>query len=265
MPSWTATRKHSPALPPGQRQERSPASHATRQDRPADYLTVRWPHSRADLARPRAWVSLILGLICVGAGIGMMLDARIGVSSVDVFFSGLANTSSLTVGTVVIVASLVMVAATWPLGIHPGVGTAMSILLIGPAVDGARYLDSLLGVGTWDLPARGAWWLAGLTVFVAGVLGLFSANLGVSPYDHVTLAIAKLTGRSLGFARFLADGALLALGVLLGGSWGFGTVALLLVVPFALNQLLPPARRLIEGTKPTPDAHLGEPGSPPAG
>ena len=83
-------------------------------------------------------------------------------------------------------------------------------------------------------------------MFTAGIIGLFAANLGVSPYDQVTLAIAKLTRRSLGVSRFLVDACLLVAGFLLGGSWGLGTVAFLLLVPIALNRVLPPARGVVE-------------------
>lgn len=176
----------------------------------------------------------------------MMLDAGFGVAPADVFFSGLAETTGLTVGTIVIASYLVMIAATWPVGVKPGIGTLFSVLLIGPAVDLTRLLNNHLSVDAWPLLGSIVWWLAGLIVFTTGVLGLFAANLGVSPYDQVTLAVSTLTKRTLGFARLLVDGTLLLIGALLGGSWGVGTVGLLLAVPFALNRLLPHARTLVQ-------------------
>ena len=37
---------------------------------------------------PRAWVSLVLGVVLVGAGLGLMIDADLGVSPADAFITG---------------------------------------------------------------------------------------------------------------------------------------------------------------------------------
>lgn len=213
---------------------------------------MQWISGSDQVRNPRAWISLILGLVLVGAGVGMMLDAGFGVSPGDVFFSGVAHITGLSVGTIMVISYFVMVAGTWPVGIRPGPGTLACILLIGPAVDVMRLVDTAIGVPTWGTAALVGWWITGMLVFAIGVVGLFGAHLGVSPYDQVTLAVAKVTGRTLGVARFITDGSFLIVGVLLGGSWGWGTVVLLVVLPVALNRVLPRARRLITGTAPVP-------------
>lgn len=205
--------------------------------------------ARARRVRPyrnvRAWVALLGGVVLVGVGVGMMLDGLLGVSPGDVFFSGMSAATGLTVGTMVVVSYFVMVAATYPFGVRPGVGTLACVLLIGPMVDAARWVDASLGVLGWSVPALAAWWVAGFVLFVFGVVGLFAADLGVSPYDQLTQAVAKVTRRSLGVARFVVDGSFLLVGAVLGGSWGVGTVLLLLLVPVALNRVLPRARRFV--------------------
>lgn len=212
---------------------------------------------RTDSAAPpnsyrngRAWASLLLGLFAVGAGIGIMLDGGLGVSPADVFFSGLADTTGWTVGTIVVASYFVMVAATYPFGIKPRVGTLLSVLLIGPSVDLLLFVGQAIGVTSWSLLPHIAWWTLGLAVFTCGVVGLFAANLGVSPYDQVTQAVAKVTRRTLGVARFVVDGTFLIVGLLLGGAWGVGTVILLLVVPVALNRALPNVRAVVAGNSP---------------
>jgi len=82
----------------------------------------------------------------------------------------------------------------------------------------------------------------GLLIFCVGVAGMFSADRGVSPYDLVTRAVSERTGRSLGIARLIVDAIVLMGAIVLGGSWGAGTVVILVAVPVTLNVLLPRLR-----------------------
>lgn len=203
------------------------------------------------LRNARAWVSLVLGVIMVGSGVGLMLDGGLGVSPGDVLFSGLAHVTGWSVGLMVVASYLIFVLVTWPVGIRPGPGTLACIVLIGPSVDATRVLTSaIVDFSSWPMWALVAWWVLGLVVFTAGVVGLFAAQLGVSPYDQLTQAVHKLTRRSLGFARLVTDGTCFCVGVLLGGSWGVGTVVLLVCVPLALNRVLPAVRRFVSGSRP---------------
>lgn len=200
---------------------------------------------RVPLRSPRAWSCLLVGVALVGAGVGMMLDSGFGVSPGDVLFSGLAHATGWSVGAVVVVSYSVMVAVTFPVGVRPGPGTLACVLLIGPSVDLMRTAGASFEVTTWSAAALVGWWVCGFTLFTLGVVGLFAADLGVSPYDQLTKALAKMTSQSLGFARFAVDGTFFVAGVALGGSWGVGTVVLLLLVPLALNRVLPQVKRVV--------------------
>lgn len=195
----------------------------------------------------QAWLSLALGVIFVGVGIGMMVEAGWGVSPLDAFFSGAAKQSGLTMGVILATLSILMVLVAWVFGIRPAIGTLVSALGIGVFVDIARMaaqplMDSQPGVAVLI-----ALWLAGLAIFCAGVLALFASELGASPYDQLTRALSKVLHVSLGLARIILDGAALLLAFLLGGSWGIGTLLLLLVVPVVLNRALPFARKIVHG------------------
>lgn len=187
----------------------------------------------------RAWLSLIFGVILVGIGLGVMIDAGLGVAPADAFFTGVSRTSGLTVGTVLFIFSLLMVLGSWALGLAPTIGTLVCFVFIAVFVDLTRWV-----IHPFAIPDMTWWmhtpiWIAGLIIFSAGVLGLFSSDLGVSPYDQVVRVISLRTGRSLGFARLIVDGLAFLGALLLGGSWGIGTVILLIAVPLVLNVALP--------------------------
>lgn len=201
------------------------------------------PLARSPLRTPRAWAALLVGVVLVGIGLGFMIDADFGVAPADALFTALSRVSGLTVGTILVLASVLMVLMSWALGLRPAVGTLISFVGIAVVVDLTRVLTGALGAAEWLLGARIALWCAGLLCFCAGVMGIFSSDLGASPYDQVVRSIAYRTGISLGASRLVVDAIALIGAILLGGSWGVGTVVILIVVPIALNLALPHVKR----------------------
>ena len=206
-------------------------------------MTTVDPLARSPLRTPRAWAALLIGVVLVGIGLGMMIDADFGVAPADALFTALSRTSGLTVGTILLLASILMVLMSWALGLKPAIGTLISFVGIAVVVDLTRLLLAAVDAPDWALAARIVLWVVGLLFFCAGVMGIFSSDLGASPYDQVVRSIAFRTGRSLGFARLAVDAIALLGAIVLGGSWGIGTVIILVVVPVALNRVLPHVKR----------------------
>ena len=188
---------------------------------------------------PRAWASLLIGTVLVGVGLGLMIDANFGVVPLDSFFTGVSRQTGFSVGVVLFALCGLMVLLSWSLGLKPTIGTLITFTGIAVVVDLTRLFGEAIGAPDWSVGLRIAWWILGLLLFCCGVLGIFSCDLGVSPYDQLVRAIAFRTGRSLGFARIILDSIALLGAIVLGGSWGVGTVIILLVVPIVLNRILP--------------------------
>ena len=201
------------------------------------------PLARSPLRTPRAWVALLVGVTLVGIGLGMMIVANIGVAPLDALITALSRTTTLSVGTVLVLASVLMVLMSWALGLKPAIGTLISFVGIAGLIDLTAIVLMHVDAPDWSVMPRLALWLVGLILFCAGILGIFSSDLGTSPYDQVVRAISFRTGRSLGFSRLVVDAIALLGGIVLGGSWGIGTVIVLIVVPLALNLLLPHLKR----------------------
>lgn len=198
----------------------------------------------ANFRNPRAWVAMLFGVVGLGAGLGLMLTGGFGVAPLDVLFSGVSVASGWSVGTIVFLSYALMVAISWPFGIRPGIGTLLCVLGVGPAVDITMTLVS--GIPTeWGLAGQVACWVIGMLLFALGVVSLFAADLGVSPYDQVTRAASLVLRRSLGVGRLAVDVTCFAIGFILGGSWGLGTLILLGVLPAALTWILPRIRNLV--------------------
>ena len=206
-------------------------------------VTTADPLARSPLRTPRAWAALLIGVVLVGVGLGMMIDGGFGVAPPDALFTALSRVSGLTVGTTLLLASILMVLMSWALGLKPAIGTLISFVGIAIVVDLTRLLLAAIDAPDWVVGWRIVLWIGGLILFCSGILGIFSSDLGASPYDQVVRSISFRTGRSLGFARLSVDAIALLSAIILGGSWGIGTVVILIAVPVALNRVLPHIKR----------------------
>jgi uncharacterized membrane protein YczE len=168
----------------------------------------------------RAVARLLLALPIVGAGVAAVLRSGLGAAPWDVLHVGLAEVTGSSVGaaTTLTAAAAVIVARRG--GVRPGPGTLLNVVLLGLCVDAAL----------WALPpaptvvAAVAYLGVGMLLLGAGT-GLFlSAALGSGPRDSLMLAIAGRRGFTLVRARTAVELAALALGLVLGGHAGPGTL-----------------------------------------
>lgn len=177
---------------------------------------------------------LIVGLILFGAGIGLMLQSRLGVPPWDVLHQGLARRFGLTVGIWSIGVSLVVLVGWLPLRERYGVGTLLNAIIIGVVID----LSTLVIPQPDTLPWRVLMLIAGILI-IGFASGLYiGADLGPGPRDGLMTGIAK-RGPSIRLTRTVIEITVLAVGWLLGGTFGIGTVAFALLMGPIVQYFLP--------------------------
>jgi uncharacterized membrane protein YczE len=214
--------------------------------------------SRLRRARHRAAVSLgqgdfwrrlaqyLVGLVGMGTGLAVMLEAGIGVGPWAVFHEGLARVTPLTFGQALMLAGVVVLGlAWWWTGERPGPGTFVNMLVVGPAVDLVRA--SGLVPAPDGLPLGTAQFLVGVVVTGLGSGMYITARFGAGPRDGFVLGLSRLLGRSVRRTRTLVELAVLAIGFALGGSVGLGTV----LFAASIGPAMQTAIRLFE-TRPLP-------------
>lgn len=162
---------------------------------------------------------LAVGLFGYGASLALMVRARLGLDPWDVFHQGLGRVVHHSIGTVIIVVSLVVLLAWIPLRQRPGVGTLANAVLVGVAT------NAVLAV----LPSPHAM-AARIGLLIAGVFGnatatglYIGAGLGPGPRDGLMTGLAA-RGISIRVARTCVEASVLAAGFFLGGTIGVGTV-----------------------------------------
>ena len=184
---------------------------------------------------PRRLVQLYVGLTLYGASMGLMIQGNLGLDPWDVLHSGIIKHVDVSFGTVVIAMSFVVLLAWIPLRQWPGLGTISNAIVIGLVTD--------LTLSTVDRPdelwLRIVFMLAGIVVnALAGALYI-GAQLGPGPRDGLMTGLVRRTGRSVRLVRTTIEVTVLAVGWLLGGVVGLGTVAYALAIGPLVHLLLP--------------------------
>ncbi len=182
----------------------------------------------------RRIVQLVVGLVLFGVGIAMMLNSDWGLPPWDVLHQGLAEQFGLTVGIWSIIISFVVLVAWLPLGERFGIGTLLNALIIGVAIDVVALV--------LPEPEHIAWRVAmnlGGVLLIGIASGMYiGANLGPGPRDGLMTAIAR-RGPSIRVTRWGIEIAVLVTGILLGGTFGPGTIAFALLIGPIVQFFLP--------------------------
>lgn len=186
---------------------------------------------------PRRLVQLMVGLTLYGVSLAMMVESHLGLDPWDVLHDGVAGSLPLSFGTVVIVVGALVLLLWWPLRQKPGLGTVANVLVVGVASDVAlAVLEQPV-----TLAGRSSMLVAGIVLnAVAGALYI-GAQLGPGPRDGLMTGLVRRTGWSVRVIRTSIEVSVLAIGFLLGGTVGLGTVLYALAIGPLLQLFLPPA------------------------
>ncbi|WP_425265370.1 YczE/YyaS/YitT family protein [Streptomyces rubellomurinus] len=183
----------------------------------------------------RRSAQLFVGLAVYGVSMALMLRSGLGLDPWDVLHQGLQRSLGLSVGAWVTLCGALVLLLWIPLRQRPGLGTVANVLLIGAAMD----LTLRLFDGPQGWPARIAL-MAGAIVLNAVATGLYiGARFGPGPRDGLMTGLHRRTGRSLRLIRTGIEVAVLAVGILLGGTAGVGTVAYALAIGPLVQVFLP--------------------------
>jgi uncharacterized membrane protein YczE len=181
----------------------------------------------------RRITQLIVGETLFGVGIGLMLQSGLGLPPWDVLHQGLAEQFGLTIGIWSIIVSFLVLLAWFPLKQPFGLGTLLNVIIIGVMIDSTALV----------IPETTGFWavvmLSGGILMIAVASGMYiGANLGPGPRDGLMTAIARM-GPSIRITRSVIEVVVLITGVLLGGTFGVGTIAFALLIGPLVQFFLP--------------------------
>jgi uncharacterized protein len=178
----------------------------------------------------KAWARFVIGLFISAMGSVATIRANLGISPWDVLHDGIARRTPLTFGESVIAVSITVVVLSWLIGIRPGAGTLVNMVLIGAFDD--LLLNTGIGISLTAAPlgVQVGVLVLGVALVGFGAAVYIGAGLGAGPRDSLQLALSLRGGLRPGVARAIVEGVALAAGWLLGGAAGIGTAATVILI-----------------------------------
>ena len=208
---------------------------------------------KSTFRRPvRRLSQLFAGLVLYGVSMALMVESGLGLNPWDVFHQGVSEATGISFGWVVILTGIPILLLWIPLRQKPGVGTIANLVVIGLVVDAALAL----------LPPAQPIALR-VTYLVVGIVlngvatGLYlGTRLGPGPRDGLmTGLVGRFPRASIRLVRTAIEVSVLAVGWLLGGTVGIGTVAYALAIGPLAHLFIP----LFTVRTPDPAPAAGDP------
>ncbi|MGW5932379.1 membrane protein YczE [Streptomyces anulatus] len=178
---------------------------------------------------------LFIGLALYGFSLSLMVRASLGVNPWSVLYEGLEHHTPLSFGMLTAVTGFLVLLLWIPLKQRPTFGTAANVLVLACSSDlGLLLIPQQLG-----FPARVGLLVGGVLLNGLSVAVYVGARFGPGPRDGLMTGASAATGRSIRFVRTLIEIAVLAVGWLLGGTVGVGTVLYALAVGTTTQFFMP--------------------------
>lgn len=185
----------------------------------------------------RQAVMALMGWLCVGGAITVLIRLNLGVAPFDVLNTAIGERIGYDAGVGTWISGAVLVSVAWVMGVRPGVGTVLGFFGIGWIINTAlRIVPDIepIGVRVGAVPVA-------LAVLYLGVCFIIVSGIGAGPTEVLTLALHQ-RGMSLRAARWGVEFGCASVGWALGGSIGVLTAVITVVAGPCIGFLLPAVR-----------------------
>lgn len=183
----------------------------------------------------RRVTQLLIGLLLYGAGCALTVRAGLGVDPWTVFAEGVSIHTGIGIGWVTNIVGFLVLLLWIPLRQRPGVGTIANILLVGTSMQLVLWLVPPISGIALQIGV-----LLGGILVVAVASGLYiGARFGPGPRDGLMTGLHARLGWPIWVCRAGVEVTVLAIGWLLGGTVGVGTVLFAILIGPLVHVALP--------------------------
>lgn len=165
---------------------------------------------------------LIMGFIIIAFGTNMTRYSGLGLNPWGTLHEGISIVTGISFGRVTQLTGVAVLLLSLFIKLYPGIGTILNMFFIGFFVD---LIDRLGIIPRVDMiSGRMLYLLLGMFLFNFGVYIYMSGRLGAGPRDGLMVGLVRLTGKPVSIVRPAMEFTVIALGILLGGTFGIGTI-----------------------------------------
>ncbi len=197
-------------------------------------------------------VLLFIGLVIAHLGVTLFLLTELGADPFNVFVQGIFRTlrnflGMLTHGythvsiCIIIILLLLIIDKS-----YIKIGTVVCMVFGGPIIDFfTRILNTFIHAGN-PFALRIATLAAGCVILAFGMTIVIKSDAGTGPNDLVAIVISDKLSKPFGRVRIIVDFCFVAIGFLLGGAVGIGTIISAFLVGPIAGVFLPYSEKIVD-------------------
>lgn len=198
-------------------------------------------------------VILLVGLVIAHLGVTLFLLADLGADPFNVLIQGLFRTiqaatgwSLMTHGNVHMgVCFLIIIALLAIDRRYVKIGTLLCMICGGPIIDAFSWLLTPVFAAVPAVAFKVAMLAAGCVILAFGMTLVIKSDAGTGPNDLVAVVISDKLRRKFSIIRVIVDFSFVAVGFLLGGQFGVGTIICAFLVGPVAGFFLPRSERIV--------------------
>jgi uncharacterized membrane protein YczE len=172
---------------------------------------------------PRA-ASLVFGVFLFAVGVVLILESKLGLSPWDVLNQGLAKHTPLSFGMANVAVGITVLFLAWSLGGRPGIGTVANAVGVGSFIQLLTSIGAITHLQHEPLGVRIALLVGGVALIGPASAFYIGADFGAGPRDTLMLVGSRRTGVRIAIVRGTLELCALVVGIVLGGTFGVGTL-----------------------------------------
>ncbi|WP_327150095.1 membrane protein YczE [Nocardia sp. NBC_01329] len=173
---------------------------------------------------------LVIGTIIFGVATEFLVKSSLGAASWNVLAEGISLHTGMTFGWATNTIAVTVLLLWIPLKERPGLGTLLNVFLVGIAADATAELIPYADSFQQQL----LYYSAGLVMLSFSCALYLGAQFGAGPRDGLMTGLVRATGKPIWIVRTIIELFVVAIGFLLGGVVGFGT----LLIAIAMGPLV---------------------------
>lgn len=178
------------------------------------------------------YLLLLSGIFLMALSGAMVVKAMVGSGPIVILFQGIAVALNISLGTSILIVSVTFVIVLGLLNYRKiGIGTLFATFLIGPI---NNVLMNMIATPN-HIALAYAMLIGGVLVNAIGATFYLYADIGLSPFEGVVLAVHEKYHLRIRYIKITMDAVFILSGFLLGGVLGFGTIIALFLTGFAID------------------------------
>ena len=198
-------------------------------------------------------IILMIGLTIAHLGVTLFILADLGSDPFNVLvqgifrtISGILNWSFITHGRVHIVICFIIILALLVIDkSYVKIGTVLCMIFGGPIIDMFTVVLAPIFEISNSLIFKIVLLALGCVILAYGMTIVIESDAGTGPNDLVSVVISDKSGKKFSVIRIIVDVSFVAVGFLLGGSLGIGTIICAFCVGPVAGHFLPVNEKIV--------------------